>query len=118
MALVLTAFISVLHLLTSSPSMHSAAELHKLHAWTQNVASARFPGSFTHAYERKRIIVDVSQQLRASTSEGANRWKAQTERSSNPVSLHDAFLMYAGGIDSNRNVDLGLPSCRRGTIFA
>ena len=26
------------------------------------------------------------------------------------MSLHDAFLMYAGGIDSNRNVDHGLPS--------
>ena len=66
--------------------------------------------SFKCGARENGIISILSQPTAIVENEGPDRWIADEARSSNPVSLHDAFLMYAGGIDSNRNVDLGLPS--------
>ena len=67
-------------------------------------------GFFKRAERENSTIVILSRPMAIVESAEPHCSKAGEARSSNPVSLHDAFLMYAGGIDSNRNVAHSLPS--------
>ena len=70
-------------------------------------------GFFKRAERENSTIVILSRPMAIVESAEPHCSKAGEARSSNPVSLHDAFLLLAGAFGFNRNLAHGSPSCTR-----